>query len=107
MSEKSIYILNEETVSILTQTTDDSSGEVHNHMSGYDNSESGRENLVENEPEEIVAEVMVVWGDAPIVEVPEFPEAPEQGDTISPSESTGESVWDEMAKAIKEGVNAI
>ena len=43
-----------------------------NHRCSYTNSESGRALLFENEPEDIVAEVMEVWGDAPTVEEPKF-----------------------------------
>lgn len=34
----------------------------------YANSVSDRERLVANEPEEIVTEIMAIWGDAPTVE---------------------------------------
>lgn len=70
MSEKSIYYLTSDTVSILTQTTDELSEEVRNHMVGYDNSESGRADLIAFEPDEVVNKVMEVWGDTPTVETP-------------------------------------
>ena len=43
-----------------------------NHRRAYTNSATGREMLVTNEPEDIVAEVMEVWGDTPTVEEPKF-----------------------------------
>lgn len=43
-----------------------------NHRCAYANTESGRALLAEKEPEEIVAAVMAVWGDAPTVEEPKF-----------------------------------
>lgn len=45
-----------------------------NHRCAYSNTESGRAMLTEKEPEDIVAEVMAVWGDAPTVEEFKFDE---------------------------------
>lgn len=38
-----------------------------NHRRAYSNSKSGRTELVANEPEEVVTEVLMVWGDEPTV----------------------------------------
>lgn len=43
-----------------------------NHRCAYSNSASGRELLIANEPEDIVAKVMEVWGNTPTVEEPVF-----------------------------------
>jgi hypothetical protein len=45
-----------------------------NHRRAYSNTEKGRYMLVENESEDVVSEVMLVWGDIPTVEEPEIPE---------------------------------
>lgn len=85
-------MLTTESVSILTINDDET-----RHRCAYVNSESGRKMLVENEPETIVSEVMEVWGDEPIVEEPTYEDIPEQT----------KDVWDEMAEAIKQGVNEV
>ena len=97
---KTANMLTEHSVSILTQTPM-GDGKYSNHRTSYVNSESGRNSLMENETEEIVAEVLAVWGDAPTIEEPDFTEVPEQ------KENSASSVWDEMATAIKEGVNEV
>ena len=88
VTKKTISDLTIESVSILTQQfevvkevqtieEDGESKEIEveketqigsNHRCAYSNSESGRALLIENEPEDIVAEIMEVWGDAPTVE---------------------------------------
>lgn len=90
-----------------------------NHRRAYTNSASGREMLAEGEPEEIVAEVMDVWGDEPTIEEPTFDEdytpEPTLEERVSSIEetlvngggNTGMDVWDEMAVAIEEGVNEV
>lgn len=51
-------------------------GLIYNHT--YTNSVLGREELITNEPEKIVEEVLVLWGDEPIVEEPTYDDIPEQ-----------------------------
>lgn len=125
ITKKTATNLNSESVSILTQqfyyTTEkemqlveDEWKEVEverevqvgsNHRCAYSNSESGRAMLVEKEPEDIVAEVMAVWGDTPTLEEPEYPEyVPDESGGV---ENDDGSVWDEMAAAIEEGVNEV
>lgn len=98
---KTADMLTEESVSILTINED---GE--RHRSAYENSKSGRELLLEYEPEDIVSQVMEVWGDSPTVEEPEFTYTPEE-ENPSEGEAAQSAIWDEMAAAIKEGVNAV
>ena len=79
VAKKTITSLTSDSVSILTQTfaTDEygTSEQVgSNHRTSYENSENGRETLVENEPEEIVATVLQMWGETPTIETPELPE---------------------------------
>lgn len=114
VTKKTITSLTSDSVSILTQTfTTDEYGTSEqvgsNHRTSYDNSESGRTMLAENEPEEIVATVFQMWGDSPTIEEPELPELPEVDDTESGSTEvpTAEAFWDEMALAIEEGVNEV
>lgn len=88
-----------------------------NHRRAYTNTEVGRVSLVENEPEDIVAEVFTVWGDTPTVEEPVFDEnyVPEPTlvervaiveEKLANGGSSGD-VWDELAAAITEGVNEV
>lgn len=96
ITRKTVTNLTAESVSILTQefsvvdenqiqtlsheegeTTPTETREVvqigSNHRRAYSNSENGRAMLIANEPEDIVTEVLTVWGDAPTVEEPEIP----------------------------------
>ncbi len=139
ITKKTVTSLTSESVSILTrevyyttekvpQLVEDEWKEVDvekevqvgsNHRCAYSNSESGRAMLAEREPEEIVAEVMEVWGDAPTVEEPKFDEdyttEPTLEQRVSAIEEnlanggsgTGEDVWSEMALAIEEGVDEV
>lgn len=93
-------MLNELNVSILTIKDDET-----RHRCSYENSTSGRTSIIENEPEEIVAEVFEVWGDSPKVEEPEYTYTPEENP--SEGEASQSAMWDEMASAIKEGVNEV
>lgn len=72
-------------------------GLIYNHT--YTNSVLGREELITNEPEKIVEGVLAVWGDEPIIENPTYNDIPEQ--------ENSKNVWDEMAEAIKQGVNEV
>lgn len=70
--KKTVDMLTDNSVSILTQefyNTEDGAVQVGDDFRcTYINSVGGRKLLVENEPEEVVAEVMEVWGDSPTVE---------------------------------------
>ena len=98
---KTADMLTQESVSILTINED---GE--RHRSAYKNSKSGRALLQEIEPEDIVSQVMEVWGDSPTVEEPEYTYTPEE-ENPSAGEEVPSAMWDEMAAAIKEGVNEV
>ena len=72
--KKTVDMLTSESVSVLTQkfiNVDGVQTQVgQNHRCAYVNSESGRNELQENEPEEIVNSVMAIWGDTPTVSEP-------------------------------------
>lgn len=91
---KTVTNLTSEGVSILTVT------DGQNHRRAYSNSERGRTSLIAFEPDEVVDEVMAVWGDSPTVEDVEIPESSETDDTES-------DVWDGIAEAIRSGVNEV
>lgn len=71
-SKKTVDMLTPESVSILTQQfTFLNNNEVQvgeNHRCAYINSESGRAQLAINEPEEVVASVLAMWGDNPTIQ---------------------------------------
>lgn len=94
---KIVTILTEQYASILTVTT---SGEdvSNNHCCTYFNNNIDRALLLDAEPQDITQKVMSVWGDTPVVEVPDYSslEIPKTKD-----------VWDEIAEAIMEGVNEV
>jgi hypothetical protein len=71
---KTVDKLTADRANILTQDYENGEQVGLNHRCSYSNSESGRALLVANEPEDIVTEVMAVWGDSPTVEEPEMPE---------------------------------
>ena len=48
--------------------------DIPKHAVSYMNSPSQREQLQEQQPENIVSAVMVIWGKEPTVEEPEIPE---------------------------------
>ena len=58
--------LSEYSVSILTVT------DGKNHRCSYENTKSGREYLMYNEPQDIINTVFEIWGDSPIVEEVEY-----------------------------------
>lgn len=95
MNDKSATYLTPTSVSVLTIT------DGINHRTAYENSESGRQLLIDSEPDYIVEEVMQVWGEEPTVEEPEYDF--NQDDTTD----TNIDVWDEIAEAIKTGVNEL
>lgn len=72
--KKTVDMLTPNGVSILTQNMVDIDGiptQVGaNHRVSYVNSLSGRQKLTEDEPADISAAVMAIWGDEPIVEEP-------------------------------------
>lgn len=92
-------MLTERSVSILTIKDDGT-----RHRCAYENSASGREYLIANEPTDIVAEVFTVWGNTPTVEEPVYEEI-ETYEKFSGGNS--DTVWEEMAKAIRQGVNGV
>ena len=69
--KKTIDMLTTDSVSILTQKFIEEDGEMlqvgKNHRRAYANSQSGREDLEENEPEDVVNAVFAIWGDAPTI----------------------------------------
>lgn len=96
MKKKTATYLTAESVSILTQQFDkDENGEEvqvgSNHRCSYSNSESGRALLAAKEPEDIVAEVLTVWGDEPTVaelDMSEFTPEPTTEERIAQLEET-------------------
>lgn len=72
IEKKTVDMLTTDSVSILTQKFIDVDGKQEqvgsNHRCSYVNSENGRQNLQDNEPEEVVTAVMAIWGDSPTVE---------------------------------------
>lgn len=99
---KKADMLTQDSVSILTINEDGTY-----HRCCYMNSVSDRASIVANEPEEIVAEVMEVWGEKPTLEEEVWEEPPKYGlpELVDPAPS--ENVWDELAAAIKQGVNNV
>lgn len=70
-TKKTIDMLTSDSVSILTQKFIDVEGVQtqvgQNHRRAYVNSEDGRKQITENEPDYIVTAVMALWGDTPTV----------------------------------------
>lgn len=72
MEEKKIVdMLDENGVSILTRKFVNIDGKMEqvgkNHRIAYSNSESGRQKLQEEQPEDVVAAVLAMWGDEPTI----------------------------------------
>lgn len=70
MEKKTVDMLTTDSVSILTQQTIDVGGVAYtlgNHRRAYVNSTCGREALAAEQPEDVVAAVMAIWGDTPTV----------------------------------------
>ena len=71
IEKKTVDMLTTDNVSILTQNFIDLDGKQEqvgsNHRCAYVNSENGRQNLQDNEPEEVVTAVMAICGDYPTV----------------------------------------
>lgn len=76
--KKTVDMLTSGSVSILTQQFIEIDGVPtqvgQNHRCAYVNSEAGRSNLQELEPEEVVSAVMAIWGDTPTVNEETFEE---------------------------------
>lgn len=74
--KKKVTYLTTENANVLTQkyvTVGDEEIQVgSNYRCGYTNDLAGRKLLLENEPEDVVSEVLEVWGDAPTVETQDF-----------------------------------
>lgn len=67
---KTIDMLTKDGVSILTQriiTIGEETFPLDNHRIAYSNSEMGRKDLINEQPENIVAAIMTIWGDSPTV----------------------------------------
>lgn len=75
---KTVDMLTEDSVSILTQKFIDIDGVTsqvgQNHRKAYVNSQSGRETLQNEQPEEVVNAVLSIWGDTPTIEEEEVEE---------------------------------
>ena len=80
--KKTVDMLTNESVSILTQKFIDLDGVQtqvgKNHRKAYVNTESGRKAITESEPEYVVSSVMAIWGDKPTIEKPTTEETEEQ-----------------------------
>ena len=70
---KTVDKLTANRANILTKNYENGEQVGSNHRCSYSNSEKGRVILIANEPEDIVKEVMEVWGDSPTVEDSEIP----------------------------------
>lgn len=72
-TKKTVDMLTTDSVSILTQKFIKDDGEImqvgKNHRKAYENSASGRAELQEKEPPEVVNAVLAIWGDTPTVDV--------------------------------------
>ena len=70
MEKKTVDMLTSDSVYILTLQTIDVGGVTYtlgNHRRAYVNSTCGREALAAEQPEDVVAAVMAIWGDTPTV----------------------------------------
>ena len=80
--KKTVDMLTNESVSILTQKFIDLDGVQtqvgQNHRCAYVNTEFGRKAITESEPEDVVSSVMAIWGDKPTIEEPTTEETEEQ-----------------------------
>ena len=66
MKTKTIDMMTPVSVSILTQKTADIDGVTYtlgNHRRAYVNSTQGRAEIAAEQPEDIVAAIMAIWGD--------------------------------------------
>lgn len=102
--KKTVPLITVDFACVLTQqfeTDDSNDAEIqigYDHRCTYDNNPMGRELLLNTEPEDIIAEVLVVWGDHPTVKNPQI---------IEDDPSKSRDIWDEIAEAIMEGVNEV
>ena len=71
-TKKIVDRLTEDGVSILTQKFVEDDGQMlqvgENHRRAYTNSITGRAEITENEPEDVVNTVMTMWGDTPTID---------------------------------------
>ena len=73
-AKTTVDMLTTDSVSILTQQTIDVGGVTYtlgNNRRAYVNSTGGREALAAEQPEDVVAAVMAIWGDTPTVTEPQ------------------------------------
>lgn len=72
--KKTVDMLTADSVSILTQKFIDIDGVEtqvgENHRCSYVNSETGRSDLQDAEPEEVVNAVFAIWGNTPTIQYP-------------------------------------
>lgn len=87
---KTIDMLTTDSVSILTQKFVEIDGvnqQVgNNHRCSYQNSVNGRKALEDNEPTNVIASILAIWGDTPTIvetEVEVEPETEVEKDTLS------------------------
>lgn len=69
--KKTVDMLTQDSVSILTQKFIEVDGEFQqvgkNHRKAYVNSEMGRNAIQSEQPSDVVASVLAIWGDVPTV----------------------------------------
>lgn len=69
--KKTVDMLTTDSVSILTQKFIDVDGVEtqvgENHRCAYANSETGRNELQKQEPQDVVNSVFAIWGDVPTI----------------------------------------
>lgn len=75
IEKKTVDMLTIYSVSIATDKFIELDGEEQHvgqrHRISYENSESGREKIKEEQPEEVVNSVFAIWGDEATVEIPD------------------------------------
>lgn len=73
IEKKTVDMLTKDSVSILTRKFIEIDGQEmqigENHRCSYVNSEDGRADLLDNEPEAVVNAVMAIWGNEPSIGV--------------------------------------
>lgn len=76
-TQKTVDMLTKDGVSILTQNFIEFEGKKQQvgekHRRAYSNSRSGRDDLIKNEPSDVIDAVWAIWGSEPTVEDPEEP----------------------------------
>lgn len=73
MEKKTVDMLTTDSVSVLTQQILEVDGTIYtlgNHRRAYVNSAQGREAIAAEQPEDVAAAVMAIWGDTATVTEP-------------------------------------